>query len=566
MGGPDRGGELQVLLDGQLLVEGVVLRDVGDVLEEGVEIPVEGSLVEQHLSRYRLELTGQRAQQGALPAAARPHDADHLAPLDREVEVVERGVGAPEAADEIAHIEVADDVALLLDDALGEIAAQHLARIDADRVAVLQLHGAPDGQAPHHDRPVGLQHLDPSLLQLVVTGDPEGHLAADARGDEDVIVVEAARVVGGDILGLRSLEFEAPAEGADASLELLEVELPSVAEEDLVGELGIHGRSLAQGSAPQGRPQILERGDAHLEPEGDLKIAVAAAGLLETDLLVVDRHEDVGERHVPLRVEVEEQVLAGNDLFADEHPLAGIDAAEFARFEQSPLDDEALRGEVLQDDQVVVAVGEQPLVGRELAQGHIAPVGIAEGKGLQRGDAVVEERRVGLFVRIELVDDVDRLGGHAELAHEIMVGGDLLRLHPGAGDQVEELDAEQDLPVIAQFEGELGSHDSQILLLLERLPEEPPQLGIDGLRIVVAQESEAGIDFLLEHLAVDAREGGKHLDQGRQEIRALRDRLWPPAQTSPPSGRQVLETRGAAQEAVDHQHAAARLLAYQAKA
>jgi hypothetical protein len=124
----------------------------------------------------------------------------------------------------------------------------------------------------------------------------------------------------------------------------------------------------------------------------------------------------------------------------------------------------------------------------------------------------MEEGRVGLFVRVELVDDVDRLGGHAELAHEIMVGGDLLRLHPGTGDQVEELDAEQDLPVVAQLEGELGSHDSQILLLLERLPEEPPQLGIDGLRIVVAQESETGIDFLLEHLTVDAREGGKHLD------------------------------------------------------
>ena len=48
-----------------------------------------------------------------------------------------------EAVVEVAHLEAADDVPLLLDDALGEVAAEELAGIDADGVAILQLASVP---------------------------------------------------------------------------------------------------------------------------------------------------------------------------------------------------------------------------------------------------------------------------------------------------------------------------------------------------------------------------------------------------------------------------------------
>ena len=73
------------------------------------------------------------------------------------------------------------------------------------------------------------------------------------------------------------------------------------------------------------------------------------------------------QRHIPLRVEVEHEILAGDHLFAHEHTLPGIDAAELTRLEQAALHDEALGGEVLEDDEVVVAVGEQSVLRREVA-------------------------------------------------------------------------------------------------------------------------------------------------------------------------------------------------------
>lgn len=46
--------------------------------------------IEQDLSFRRLQQTGNDAQQGGFPAAARPHDAAELAVADRQVQVLER--------------------------------------------------------------------------------------------------------------------------------------------------------------------------------------------------------------------------------------------------------------------------------------------------------------------------------------------------------------------------------------------------------------------------------------------------------------------------------------------
>ena len=65
---------------------------------------------------------------------------------------------------------------------------------------------------------------------------------------------------------------------------------------------------------------------------------------------------------------------------------------------------------------------------------------------------------IGRFVGVELIDDIDGLRRHAESPREIVVGGNLVGTHAGAGDEIVELDAQQDLAVIAQFRGELDGH------------------------------------------------------------------------------------------------------------
>ena len=46
---------------------------------------------------------------------------------------------------------------------------------------------------------------------------------------------------------------------------------------------------------------------------------------------------------------------------------------------------------------------------------------------------------------------------------------------------------------------------------------EGPQFGVDGLGIVVAQETETGVDVALEKFAVDFAEAGEDFDEERKE-------------------------------------------------
>ena len=88
--GTNGGGEFQIFVDGQVFIEGVVLRDVADVALELVEVRVERLAVEQDLAAGRLELAGEHPQQRALAATARAHHANQLAAVDDERDAVER--------------------------------------------------------------------------------------------------------------------------------------------------------------------------------------------------------------------------------------------------------------------------------------------------------------------------------------------------------------------------------------------------------------------------------------------------------------------------------------------
>ena len=180
MRGADGRGEAEILLDRQLFIEGVVLRDVGDVLKERIKVLIEGALIELHLAGDGRELAGQGAEEGALAATTRSHDTDHLAAINREVQIVECRITATEPTDQIANVQRADDVPLLLDDAVGEVAAEHLAGIDPNGVAIDEIHGSAHRKPTNHDGPVCLKHLHAPCFFLIITGDPKCHLTTDS--------------------------------------------------------------------------------------------------------------------------------------------------------------------------------------------------------------------------------------------------------------------------------------------------------------------------------------------------------------------------------------------------
>ena len=54
----DRSRELQILTNGEMLVEGILLRHVTDVVLQHIEISIEGLTVEQNVAAGGLKLAG----------------------------------------------------------------------------------------------------------------------------------------------------------------------------------------------------------------------------------------------------------------------------------------------------------------------------------------------------------------------------------------------------------------------------------------------------------------------------------------------------------------------------
>ena len=99
-------------------------------------------------------------------------------------------------------------------------------------------------------------------------------------------------------------------------------------------------------------------------------------------------------------------------------------------------------------------------------------------------------RRVRLLRRVELIHNVDRLRSHAHLRHERVERDDLFLLQTGLRDQIIKLDAEHDLAFSAQLDAELLRHRCEVLLLVQRLPEQLSQLGVNRFWIIVTQKTK----------------------------------------------------------------------------
>ena len=135
---PDRGGGVEIFLDGEERVKSLVLRDDSDVGLQIFVLGVEVDAVEIDATTARLELSAEGFEESTLAASARAHDADHLASLDRKSDAVESGDLAIVGVAHVARLERADDVALLFDNAFGKVAAQVLITPEGDDAAVFE--------------------------------------------------------------------------------------------------------------------------------------------------------------------------------------------------------------------------------------------------------------------------------------------------------------------------------------------------------------------------------------------------------------------------------------------
>ncbi len=76
--------------------------------------------------------------------------------------------------------------------------------------------------------------------------------------------------------------------------------------------------------------------------------------------------------------------------------------------------------------------------------------------------------------------------------------------------------AQQDLLLLGELVAEFFGTLRQILRLLQGFKIKTPHVGVDRLRIIIAQVTETGFDFLFLDVAVQLAESREDFDQDRQ--------------------------------------------------
>src|SRR5712691_7435269 len=116
----------------------------------------------------------------------------------------------------LGHLESANDVALLLDDALGKITAQELSHVDPDRVAILQGICRSYRHVADQDRTVGFDHFQFSDALVVIAENLQQNVAARSRRKQNIVRLQLARVVRNQLFAFRGLELTPATESASA--------------------------------------------------------------------------------------------------------------------------------------------------------------------------------------------------------------------------------------------------------------------------------------------------------------------------------------------------------------
>ncbi len=84
------GGVEEGLIDGELHMDDVALRDIAEQLAKAIEVAIKIFAVGQHLAAGRRTPAVQAIHERAFARAARPEQADELAWFDGQVNVVEQ--------------------------------------------------------------------------------------------------------------------------------------------------------------------------------------------------------------------------------------------------------------------------------------------------------------------------------------------------------------------------------------------------------------------------------------------------------------------------------------------
>ena len=219
---------------------------------------------------------------------------------------------------------------------------------------------------PDHDRPVGLEHFQSADPLVVIAQNLQQDIAAGSRRKQDVVFLEQARVIRDEILGFRCLELEPAAHRARAPAQVDQIHLAVVMENDPVFQRSFDLRAGLQFDVVQNGVDIAQRFDPHLQTESDFERAFPRPRALEFHFvgILVHPHENLRKRDVFLGVEIGGQLLVGQDLIADQNPLPGIDPAKSAAQERPAANRDCLRAVILQQDQIVIAKGEEAIVSR----------------------------------------------------------------------------------------------------------------------------------------------------------------------------------------------------------
>src|SRR5438094_6639750 len=191
----DRRRELQILTNGEVLVEGVLLRHVADVLLQNVEVSVEGLPVEQDFAARRLELAGKHSHQRAFARAACAHHANKLSTRDAEGNSIEANFAFAKTVCDFIQLQAANDVSLLLDDALQKIASQNLSDIDSNDVAVLEFRGRTNRIVAHHDSTVRFNDRKRAYSPVVIAKYCQQHISPRPGTRHNTRRLQAARIL-----------------------------------------------------------------------------------------------------------------------------------------------------------------------------------------------------------------------------------------------------------------------------------------------------------------------------------------------------------------------------------
>src|SRR6476620_470496 len=191
----DRRRELQILTNGEVLVERVLLRHVANVLLQNVEVSIKGLSVKQDFAARRLELAGKHSHQCAFARTACAHHANKLSTLDAEGNSIEANLAFAKTVCDFVQLETANDVSLLLNDALQKIASQNLSDVDSNDVAVVKFRSSAERIVAYHDSTVRFNDLKRAYSPIVIAKYFQQHISGRAGRTQDIVGWQFAGII-----------------------------------------------------------------------------------------------------------------------------------------------------------------------------------------------------------------------------------------------------------------------------------------------------------------------------------------------------------------------------------